>query len=77
MLIIKRACDNGTFKQEGFPSTAYEMSKVLLIAATRIQQKEFNDDKLRTGIILNAVCPGYCATDLNDNSGYLTADQGN
>lgn len=53
------------------------MSKVALIAITRFYQKLIKEDSSRSGIIINAVCPGYCATDLNNNSGYLTADQGN
>ncbi len=28
------------------------------------------------GISVNAVSPGFCATDLNGNRGYLTAAQG-
>ncbi|MCX4705943.1 hypothetical protein [Streptomyces sp. NBC_01373] len=27
-------------------------------------------------ILVNAVCPGYCATDLNNHSGHRTAAQG-
>jgi NAD(P)-dependent dehydrogenase (short-subunit alcohol dehydrogenase family) len=29
-----------------------------------------------TNIKVNSVCPGYCATDINDNQGNLTAEEG-
>jgi len=70
-----RSCENGTQVEDGYPKTAYEMSKVALITVTQLHKQIFNADS-RPGIIINAVCPGYCATDLNNHSGYLTADQG-
>ena len=40
------------------------MSKVALIAATIIQQRLF-DEKPNRDIIVNACCPGYIKTDMN------------
>lgn len=51
------------------------MSKVGLTALTRIQQREFDNDP-RKDIVVNAVCPGYVATDMSSHKGYLTPDQG-
>ena len=53
------------------------MSKIALITVTKLYQQMANADQAKQGIIFNSVCPGYCATDLNNHSGYLTADQGN
>lgn len=51
------------------------MSKVGVTALTRIQQREFDKDS-RQDIIVNAVCPGYVATDMSSHKGPLTPDQG-
>jgi NAD(P)-dependent dehydrogenase (short-subunit alcohol dehydrogenase family) len=51
---------------------AYPASKSALNLATIQYAKELRD----TAIKVNAVSPGYCATDLNDHSGFRTAEQG-
>ncbi|WP_203907134.1 SDR family oxidoreductase [Rhizocola hellebori] len=51
---------------------AYPASKSALNMATMQYAKELKD----TPIKVNAVSPGYCATDLNNNSGYRTPEQG-
>jgi NAD(P)-dependent dehydrogenase (short-subunit alcohol dehydrogenase family) len=53
-------------------SFAYVPSKTALNAVTVQYAKSLKD----TGIKVNAGCPGYCATDLNNHSGYRTAAQG-
>ena len=58
------------------PSQAYSMSKVALTALTKIQQKAFDSDKEKSGIIVSAVCPGYCKTDMARGGGVLTAKKG-
>lgn len=51
------------------------MSKIALIAATIIQQRQFNQNAQRD-LIVNACCPGYIKTDLNANRGTGTPEQG-
>ncbi|SRR6266498_802247 len=53
-------------------SFAYVPSKTALNAVTVQYAKALKD----TPIKVNAGCPGYCATDLNNHSGYRTAAQG-
>jgi NAD(P)-dependent dehydrogenase (short-subunit alcohol dehydrogenase family) len=53
-------------------SAGYTPSKTALTALTLQYARELRPD----GILVNAVCPGYCATDLNDHSGYRTPAQG-
>ncbi len=53
-------------------SFAYVPSKTALNAVTVQYAKALRD----TPIKVNAGCPGYCATDLNNHSGYRTAAQG-
>ena len=50
----------------------YNSSKAALNAITLIYADELRD----TPIKVNAVSPGFCATDLNDHRGVLTADEG-
>jgi NAD(P)-dependent dehydrogenase (short-subunit alcohol dehydrogenase family) len=53
-------------------SLAYPASKTALNMVTLQYAKQLWE----TGIKVNAVTPGYCATDLNNHSGYRTATQG-
>ena len=51
-----------------FPS--YIISKAALNAYTRVVAKKFPT------ILVNCVCPGYVKTNINDNTGILTAEEG-
>jgi NAD(P)-dependent dehydrogenase (short-subunit alcohol dehydrogenase family) len=51
---------------------AYNSSKTALNAITIMYADELRD----AGILVNAVSPGYVATDLNGHSGVLTPEQG-
>jgi hypothetical protein len=53
-------------------SLAYAASKTFLNAVTIQYVKELRD----TGILINAACPGYVATDLNGFRGVRTPEQG-
>jgi NAD(P)-dependent dehydrogenase (short-subunit alcohol dehydrogenase family) len=53
-------------------SLAYPSSKSALNMVTAIYARELRD----TPIKVNAANPGYCATDLNDHTGFRTAEQG-
>ncbi|SNS20035.1 SDR family oxidoreductase [Actinomadura mexicana] len=53
-------------------SAAYSPSKTFLNAVTLQYARELHD----TNILINAACPGYCATDLNGFRGIRTAQQG-
>ncbi|GIF03949.1 SDR family oxidoreductase [Actinoplanes siamensis] len=58
--------------ESGPIAAAYSPSKTFLNAVTVQYAKELAD----TNILINAACPGYCATDLNGFRGYRTAEQG-
>ncbi|MFG1805174.1 SDR family oxidoreductase [Streptomyces sp. NPDC049040] len=53
-------------------SAAYAPSKTFLNALTVQYARELRD----TDILINAACPGYCATDLNGLRGVRTPEQG-
>ncbi|QKG25820.1 SDR family oxidoreductase [Actinomadura verrucosospora] len=58
--------------QTGPISAAYAASKTFLNAVTVQYAKELHD----TNILINAGCPGFCATDLNGFRGVRTPEQG-
>ncbi|MFE7780400.1 SDR family oxidoreductase [Streptomyces nigrescens] len=53
-------------------AAAYAPSKTFLNAVTVQYAKELHD----TNVLINAACPGYCATDLNGFRGVRTPEQG-
>ncbi|WP_372509051.1 SDR family NAD(P)-dependent oxidoreductase [Actinomadura madurae] len=53
-------------------AAAYSPSKTFLNAVTVQYAKELRD----TNILINAGCPGFCATDLNGFRGHRTPEQG-
>ncbi|MFC7546272.1 SDR family oxidoreductase [Plantactinospora sp. GCM10030261] len=54
------------------PSAAYSPSKTALSALTVQYANELRKD----GILVNAAAPGFCATDSNNHTGFLTPAQG-
>jgi NAD(P)-dependent dehydrogenase (short-subunit alcohol dehydrogenase family) len=59
-------------RQATIPLFAYNSSKAALNAVTVMFANAVRAD----GIKVNAVSPGYCATDMNDHQGVLTAADG-
>ena len=64
------AAEAGDHASEGWPNTCYGVSKLGLIALTRVLAR---DEK---GVMVNSVDPGYCATDQNRNQGTIGAEEG-
>ncbi|MFJ5927753.1 SDR family oxidoreductase [Kitasatospora sp. NPDC092948] len=63
----------GVFPDGVFPAhLAYNTSKAALNAVTVTYANELRD----TGILVNAVSPGWVATDINGHQGALTPEQG-
>jgi NAD(P)-dependent dehydrogenase (short-subunit alcohol dehydrogenase family) len=53
-------------------SAAYVPSKTALNSLTVQYAKQLR----KAGVLVNAACPGYCATDLNNHAGYRTPAEG-
>ncbi|KRX51198.1 V-type proton ATPase 21 kDa proteolipid subunit [Trichinella murrelli] len=66
---------NNVHTDFGYPNSAYAMSKIAVIAMTKILQREMDKDS-REDIVVNACCPGYVATDMSSHKGTLTPDEG-
>ena len=62
--------EEGVHTKNGWPNTCYGISKVGIIAMTRVIGRDYPH------IMTNSVDPGYCATDQNANQGYISAVQG-
>ena len=75
--IVNVSSQKGTFAsvREAGPSyLPYQTSKTALNAVTVHYAKEFAD--AGSAIKINAVCPGFCSTDLNNHRGLRSAAQG-
>jgi carbonyl reductase 1 len=64
--------ETGTHSQRGWPNSCYGVSKAALIAYTRILARELQP----RGITVNAMCPGYCDTDMTSHQGPRPPAQG-
>jgi len=65
-----RDAEDGAHLDKGWPNTAYGVSKVGIIALTKILSRRNPD------LLVNSVDPGYCRTDQNDNNGYVDPARG-
>lgn len=63
--------EDGTHAEKGWANTCYGMSKLGIIALTKILAREAGKT-----MMVNSVDPGYCATDQNNNQGHRPAERG-
>lgn len=61
---------DGTHGSNGWPNTCYGVSKIGVIAQTRVLARQYPN------MMINSVDPGYCKTDQNDNMGTVDASDG-
>lgn len=61
---------NGNHVENGWPNTGYGVSKVGIIAMTKILARTYPN------MMVNSVDPGYCRTDQNDNQGFVPPERG-
>jgi NAD(P)-dependent dehydrogenase (short-subunit alcohol dehydrogenase family) len=63
--IVQVSIEAGSLAHMGAGTPAYSVSKAALNALTRILAAELQQE----GILINAVCPGWTATDMGGNGG--------
>ena len=63
---------DGTHSKKGWGNSNYGLSKLALIAATRIMAR----DEAVNGIKVNCCCPGYCDTDMTSHMGPRPPSEG-
>lgn len=68
------AVEAGTHGKQGWPSSAYRVSKVGLNTFTRVLDRDLSTDDRR--IAVNAMCPGWVATDMGGAGAPRTPDEG-
>lgn len=63
-------------QKQGWPNSAYGVSKAGVTTLCRIQQRDY--DRLHPGndVIFSVCCPGYCATDMSSHKGPRSAEEG-
>ncbi|XP_076975033.1 carbonyl reductase [NADPH] 1 [Tamandua tetradactyla] len=54
----------GVYQKEGWPNTAYGVSKIGVTVLSRIYARELNQQRRSDKILLNACCPGWVRTDM-------------
>lgn len=63
---------DGSYRNEGWPASAYRVSKAALNAFTRILARELGG----RGILVNAVCPGWVRTDMGGSGATRSVEEG-
>jgi len=70
MMDFIEAAKEGNHSEKGWPNTGYGVSKVGIISMTKILARE------NPRFMVNSVDPGYCATDQNNNQGFIPVGRG-
>ena len=60
----------GVHSERGWPNSCYGMSKLGVIAMTKVLARDEPD------VLITSCCPGYCVTDMTSRRGQLTAEEG-
>ena len=66
------AVQDGTYRQAGWPGSAYRVSKTAIIALARVLARELGPRHIR----VNAVCPGWVRTRMGGRSAPRSVEQG-
>ena len=73
----------GVHESKGWPNSNYGVSKLGVIALTRLLARQAAEDRSRAGagagagsFLVNCCCPGYCATDMSSHKGSRSAEHG-
>ncbi|XP_048865350.1 carbonyl reductase [NADPH] 1 [Brienomyrus brachyistius] len=62
--------------KNGWPETAYGVSKIGVTVLSRIHARQLRRDRPRDGILLNACCPGWVRTDMAGPNATKSPDEG-
>eukprot|EP00092_Neocalanus_flemingeri_P062861 GFUD01075928.1.p1 GENE.GFUD01075928.1~~GFUD01075928.1.p1 ORF type:complete len:296 (+),score=89.31 GFUD01075928.1:63-950(+) len=66
----------GEHVKNGWPNSAYKVSKVGVSALTIIQQMELDRERAGEDLVINHAHPGYVDTDMTSHKGQRTVEEG-
>uniref|UniRef100_A0A8B9GBI2 carbonyl reductase (NADPH) n=1 Tax=Amazona collaria TaxID=241587 RepID=A0A8B9GBI2_9PSIT len=66
----------GVHEKEGWPNTAYGVSKIGVTVLSRIQARMLSEKRKDDHILLNACCPGWVRTDMAGPKAPKSPDEG-
>ncbi|XP_062510914.1 carbonyl reductase [NADPH] 1-like [Corticium candelabrum] len=69
------AAETGSHTSSGWPNSAYGVSKVGMMALTRIQSRELAKSG-KEDIVVNLCCPGWVQSDMGGAKAHLSVDEG-
>lgn len=55
---------NKVHEKEGWPNTAYGVSKIGVTVLSRIHARKLSEERRGDKVLLNACCPGWVRTDM-------------
>uniref|UniRef100_A0A8C3VNA8 Carbonyl reductase (NADPH) n=1 Tax=Catagonus wagneri TaxID=51154 RepID=A0A8C3VNA8_9CETA len=67
---------NEVHEREGWPSSAYGVSKLGVTVLSRILAQRLDEKRKADRILLNACCPGWVKTDMTEGRGSKTVEEG-
>lgn len=67
---------NEVHEREGWPSSAYGVSKLGVTVLSRILAQRLDEKRKADRILLNACCPGWVKTDMTGGQGFETVEEG-
>ncbi|XP_006886792.1 PREDICTED: carbonyl reductase [NADPH] 1-like [Elephantulus edwardii] len=67
---------NGVHEKEGWPNTAYGVSKIGVTVLSRIQARNLSAQRKGDKILLNACCPGWVRTDMAGPNATKSPEEG-
>ncbi|KAM9694374.1 carbonyl reductase [NADPH] 1-like [Trichechus inunguis] len=67
---------NGVHQKEGWPNTAYGVSKIGVTVLSRIHARNLSAQRGGDKILLNACCPGWVRTDMTGPSAAKSPEEG-
>lgn len=70
------AVEKGRESEEGWPSSAYAVSKSGVTGMTRAVAREEEERGGGKGVLINSCCPGYVDTDMTRGKGVRSVDEG-